>query len=66
MNECYMAINKETGHYFGGKKNNTHIGYPKINFLKAAMTNAKVNKDNFHFIMLSFDENGIPTLTHID
>jgi hypothetical protein len=61
-----MAINKETGHYFGGKKAGTHIGYPKINFLKAVMTNANVNKDHFHFIMLSFDENMTPTLTQID
>lgn len=66
MRECYMAIHKENGTYFGGKKNGTHIGYPKINFLKSAMTNAKVNKDNYHFIMLSFDERLTPTITKID
>lgn len=65
MNTCYMAIHKETGYYFGGKKNGTHIGYPRINFLKAAMTNAKVNKDDYRFISLSFDELIRPTLTEI-
>lgn len=65
MNECYMALHKETKHYFGGKKNGTHIGYPRINFLKAAMTNAKVNKEDYYFIKLSFDENMTPKLTEI-
>jgi hypothetical protein len=65
MNSCYMAIHKHTGHYFGGKKNGTHIGYPKINFLKAAMTNAKVDKEDYMFISLSFDEHLRPTLTEI-
>lgn len=65
MNTCFMAIHKETKQYFGGKKNGTHIGYPKINFLKAAMTNASVNKDDYHFISLSFDERLTPTLTEI-
>jgi hypothetical protein len=61
-----MAIHKETGEYFGGKKQGTHIGYPKLNFLKSAMTNAKVNKVEYHFIMLSFDEHLQPELTRIE
>lgn len=65
LNECYMAINKTTGQFFGGKKTGTHIGYPKLNFLKSAMTNARVNKDAYHFVMISFDENLTPTLTKL-
>jgi hypothetical protein len=60
-----MAVHKETGQYFGGKKNGTHIGYPKINFLKSAMTNAEVNKGDYHFISLSFDEHLTPTFTKL-
>jgi hypothetical protein len=61
-----MAIHKVTGEYFGGKKHGTHIGYPKLNYLKSAMTNAKVNKDDYHFIVLSFDEYLQPCLTKIE
>jgi hypothetical protein len=63
MDKCYMAVNKETGNFFGGKKQRTHIGYPKLNFLKSAMTNAKVNKDAYFFVSISFDENLVPTLS---
>lgn len=66
MNICYMAVTKTSGTFFGGKKQGTHIGYPKLNFLKSAMTNAKVNKDDYFFISISFDENLIPTLTKVD
>jgi hypothetical protein len=62
MDKCYMAVNKNTHQFFGGKKQGTHIGYPKINFLKSAMTIAKVNKDAYYFVVLSFNENGAPTL----
>jgi hypothetical protein len=61
-----MAIHKVTGEYFGGKKKGTHIGYPRLNFLRSAMTNARVNKDDYHFIMLSFDEHLTPQLTRIE
>jgi hypothetical protein len=60
-----MAVNKTTHQFFGGKKQGTHIGYPKLNFLKSAMTNAKVNKDAYYFVALSFNENGLPELTAI-
>lgn len=62
MDKCYIAVNKETHKFFGGKKAGTHIGYPKINYLKAAMTNAEVNHDDYYFMVLSFNENGSPTL----
>lgn len=62
MDKCYIAVNKETHEFFGGKKQRTHIGYPKLNFLKSAMTNAKVNKGDYYFMVLSFNENGAPTL----
>lgn len=66
MDKCYMAVNKETHQFFGGKKQKTHIGYPKLNFLKSAMTNAKVDKDAYLFVSISFDENMTPTLTKED
>jgi hypothetical protein len=66
MDKCYMAVNKETMQFFGGKKQRTHIGYPKLNFLKSAMTNAKVNKDDYYFAVLNFDERGMPSLTKIE
>jgi hypothetical protein len=62
MDKCYIAVNKNTHQFFGGKKQGTHIGYPKLNFLKSAMTNAKVNKDAYYFVVLTFNENGTPTL----
>jgi FAD synthase len=62
---CYVAVHKKTGKFFGGKKQGTHIGYPKLNFLKSAMTNAKVNKDGYYFVVLEFNENGLPVLTAI-
>jgi hypothetical protein len=65
MDKCYMAVNKTTHAFFGGKKQRTHIGYPKLNFLKSAMTNAKVNKDAYYFVVLEFNENGSPVLTAI-
>ncbi|MEH7521740.1 hypothetical protein V7149_00435 [Bacillus sp. JJ1503] len=65
MNKCFMAVNKSTGEFFGGKKNGTHIGYPKINYIKSAMTNARVNKDDYHFVMVSFDENLTPTISKV-
>jgi hypothetical protein len=58
---CYVAVNKKTNKFFGGK-GGTHIGYPKLQYLKSAMTNAKVNKDAYDFMVLSFNENGAPTL----
>jgi hypothetical protein len=66
MDKCYMAVNKETMQFFGGKKQRTHIGYPKLNFLKSAMTNAKVSKDDYYFAVLSFDERGMPTLNKVE
>jgi hypothetical protein len=63
MDKCYIAVDKKTGNFFAGKKQRTHIGYPKLNFLKSAMTNAKVNKDAYFFVSISFDENMTPTLT---
>ncbi|MDR7001635.1 hypothetical protein [Neobacillus niacini] len=66
MDKCYMAVNKKTGEFFGGKKQRTHIGYPKLNFLKSAMTNARVNKDEYYFVSISFDENMFPHVNDID
>jgi hypothetical protein len=66
MDKCYMAVNKETMQFFAGKKQRTHIGYPKLNFLKSAMTNAKVSKEDYYFAVLSFDERGMPTLTKVE
>lgn len=65
MKECYMAVHKETHQFFGGKKNGTHIGYPKINYLKSAMTNAKVIHADYFFIAVSFDEYGMQTLRRV-
>lgn len=62
MDKCYMAVDKKTHHFFGGKKAGTHIGYPKLNYLKSAMTNAQVNKDDYYFVEFSFNENGSPQL----
>ncbi|MEI5905614.1 hypothetical protein WAK64_00860 [Bacillus spongiae] len=61
-NTCHMAVHKTTGEFFGGKKNGTHIGYPKRQFLKSAMTNADIKHAEYHFVSLSFDENFTPTL----
>jgi hypothetical protein len=61
-----MAVNRTTGKFFGGKKNGTHIGYPKINYLKSAMTNARVRKSDYYFVMISFDERMVPTLTNLE
>ena len=66
MNTCYMAIHKETKQYFGGKKSGTHIGYPKINYLKAAMTNADVNKEDYYYICAEIDIHLTPTVSLID
>lgn len=69
--DCIVAVHKETGQMFGGKGKGTHIGYPKIGYLKTAMTNAGIkDKSNYRFIKLSFNQVhsdiGLPTLTLLD
>lgn len=66
MKECYVAIHKQTGEYFGGKRSGTHIGYPKINFLKSAMTNAKANKDDYKFYKFSFVDKEFPVVIKVE
>lgn len=66
MKECYVAIHKQTGEYFGGKKSGTHIGYHKINFLKSAMTNAKVDKDGYYYYILSFIDKEFPVVFKVE
>lgn len=52
--DVYMAVHKMTGKMYGGKKNGTHIGYSKVGALKSAMTLDKLNRDDYHFVKLSF------------
>lgn len=44
-----VAVHKDTGMMFGGKKKGTHVGYSKIGDLKAAMTIAKVPHEDYQF-----------------
>lgn len=63
---CIVAVKKSNGKFFGGKAAGTHIGYPQINYLKAAMTHAKVKHSDYRFVQLSFNEDGVPTLTLLE
>lgn len=64
---CIVAVHKETGKMFGGKGKGTHIGYPKLGYLKTAMTNAGIkDKSQYRFVQLSFNEDGLPTLTLLE
>lgn len=69
MNECYMAVNKTTGQFFGGKSGGTHVGYNKLHYLKNAMTYRGIKGDKqreYHFVKLSFDESLTPTITKLE
>lgn len=65
-----MAVHRVTGKLFGGKSTGTQVGYSKIGPLKAAMTLAEVNPDEFMFIKVSFTEGSFsrptPTLTYLE
>lgn len=68
---CIVAVHKETGNMFGGKGKGTHIGYPQLGYLKAAMTHAGIkDKSQYRFIKLSFNEVegqiGLPTITLLE
>lgn len=56
--EVFIAVHRQTGRMYGGKKNGTHIGYSKLGALKSAMTIDKLNKEDYHFISLTFVPDG--------
>jgi hypothetical protein len=68
---CIVAVHKKTGQMFGGKGKGTHMGYPKMGYLKTAMTNAGItDKSQYRYVKLSFNEVegqiGLPTLTMLN
>lgn len=63
---CVMAVHKETGKFFGGKGNGTHVGYSKKHYLKSAITNAGRTHDDYYYVSISFDNRGLPTLTLLE
>jgi hypothetical protein len=64
--ECIIAVHKETGKMFGGKAAGSHIGYHKVGALKNAMNLAKRPYEDYRFIRLGFNEQGVPTLTLLE
>jgi hypothetical protein len=52
---CWVAIHKETGLFFGGKGTGTQTGYSHKRYLSSAMTEAKVNKDDYYIAPLVVD-----------
>lgn len=61
----YMAVHRETGKLFGGKGRGTSTGYNQKRFLKSAMTEAKVNHDDYYIISLSIKDH-LPELSLIE
>jgi hypothetical protein len=63
--EGYLAVHLETGEMFGGKAAGTHIAYPRLRDLRAAMTHAKVSKEDYAFFRLSFNKGLLPTVIQV-
>ena len=61
-----MAVHKETGLFFGGKKNGTHIGYPKLASVKKALTAADRDTKDYYYVGLAFTPYGLPTITLLE
>jgi hypothetical protein len=53
--ECWVAIHKETGKFFGGKGTGTQTGFSSKRDLKVSMTNAKVNHLDYYIAPLVVD-----------
>lgn len=63
---CILAVHKKKGKMFGGKKNGSHIGYPKIGFLKAALRNVNEDPKDYDYVELLLDEHGEFHLNEIE
>lgn len=62
--ENVMAVHKETGEIFVGKR--TQTGYSKEQYLKSALTYASKKKEDYLFVSMSFEsigDNLAPKLT---
>lgn len=66
-----MAV-KDDGELFGGKGSyateagrGTQVAYRKLQYLNSAMTNAKVNKDEYSFFKITFDGETLSSSTEL-
>lgn len=64
--DCVVAVHKETHKFFGGKAGGTHIGYSKKQYLKSAISHAKLSHDDYYYVKISFNEHGMPQLTRLE
>ena len=62
--QCIMAVQKGTGKLFGGKR--SHIGYAKKQYLKSSLTIAGENHEDYYFVGITFDKQGLPKLTLLE
>jgi hypothetical protein len=62
--QCIIAVQKGTGKLFGGRR--SHIGYAKEGPLKSSLTIAGENHEDYYFVGIRFDKQGLPTLTLLE
>ena len=62
---AYFAVHKENHTIFGGNKSGTGLGYPKVGFLRSAMTNARLNHEDYEIHKLTINPYGMPNIVTV-